>query len=102
MDKIVKNYEDACNKLAEYIANNFLQQRDWYWVGDEVGGVADFGDIDFLTPMEMRLIITNRLKYEDYAAWRDAIVDNSDKGVVINLQSWIKGLRYEQLERKED
>lgn len=39
----IKKYKDACNLLAAIVNEQLFDWcGDWYWVGDEVGGLCDF------------------------------------------------------------
>lgn len=88
----VNNYRNACNELAQTV-NDWLfdGSRSFYWVGEEVGGICDFDDNDFLKPEDMAQILEAAMTYDEYAEWRDANIEN---GAYINLASWLKGLRH--------
>lgn len=95
-EDIIKQFHNACNALAEECNQQLFEGcREWYWIGEEVGGLCDFNDTDFLTPEEMVLIIEKNVPYEQYAEWRDALLKNSTEKGYINLKSWLKGCRYE-------
>lgn len=85
-------FENDCNELARLV-NKYLfnDERHWYWVGDYVGGTCDFGDTDFLSPIDMVVILDNNVTYEQYAEWRDANINNIERKGFINLFAWIKG-----------
>ena len=92
----IKKYKDACNLLASIVNDQLFDGlREWYWVGDEVGGMYDFGDIDFLCPEDMVCIIENGLTYDEYAKWREANLDNNR---YINLKSWLMGARHNMIQ----
>lgn len=92
----IKKYKDACNLLASIVNDQLFDGlREWYWVGDEVGGMCDFGDIDFLCPKDMVCIIENGLTYDEYAKWREANLDNNR---YINLKSWLMGARHNMIQ----
>ena len=94
--EIVQQYKDSCNKLAEIVNQQLFDGcRNWYWIGDEVGGVCDFDCIDVLNPEDMVRIIENSMTYDEYAEWRDANLDN---GRYINLKSWLMGARHYMLD----
>lgn len=79
----------------------FEDSRDWYWVGNRIGGSCDFGDADFLTPEEMVIILqTPHFTYDEYAEWRDANIEYHDTKGYINLASWLKGCRHFMLKEK--
>ena len=99
----IKKYKDACNLLASIVNDQLFDGcRDWYWVGDEVGGLVgglcDFMDTDFLSPEDMVRIIENGLTYDQYAEWREANLYNNR---YINLKSWLMGLRHYMLNKND-
>ena len=97
--KIIKQYKDSCNDLAELVNMQLFDGcRKWYWIGDEVGGACDFEDCDVLNPEDMVRIIENGLTYDEYAEWRDA---NLDDGRYINHKSWLMDTRHYMLKEKK-
>lgn len=100
LKKIIKQYKDSCNELAELVHMQLFDGcRKWYWIGDEVGGACDFEDCDVLNPEDMVRIIENGLTYDEYAEWRDANIDNNRH---INLKSWLMGLRHDMLTEEKE
>ena len=100
LKKIIKQYKDSCNELAELVNMQLFDGcREWYWIGDEVGGACDFEDCDVLNPEDMVRIIEYGLTYDEYAEWRDA---NLDDGRYINLKSWLMGARHEMFKEKNN
>ena len=100
LQKIIKQYKDSCNELAELVNMQLFDGcRKWYWIGDEVGGVCDFDCIDVLNPDDMVRIIENSMTYDEYAEWRDANLDN---GRYINLKSWLMGARHNILDKNSN
>ncbi len=96
----IKKYKDACNLLASIVNDQLFDGcRDWYWVGDEVGGLCDFRDTDFLSPEDMVRIIENRTTYDEYAEWREANIDHAQ---YINLKSWLMGARHNMIQNEND
>jgi len=99
-------FKQACENLARHINEQLFEGcREPYWVGDEIGGLCDFGDADFLTPSDMILIIEHDVTYDQYVEWREAGLDyNRDREPSeyknINLRSWLMGCRYEMLDNK--
>ena len=97
--KIIKQYKDSCNELAELVNMQLFDGcREWYWIGDEVGGACDFEETDVLNPEDMVRIIENGLTYDEYAEWRDA---NLNDGRYINLKSWLMGARHYMLKEEK-
>lgn len=104
-NKAIRRFHTDVNALAALVNEQIFENcRNYYWVGDEVGGLCDFDGGDFLTPTEMVLILENELTYDQYAEWRNAGLDyNADKEDsqqrYINLNSWICGARYEMFDK---
>ena len=96
----IKKYKDACNLLASIVNDQLFEGcRDRYWECDEVGGLCDFMDTDFLSPEEMVRIIENKMTYDEYAEWREANIDNNR---YIDLKSWLMGLRHDMLNKNDN
>ena len=94
----VSMFHNACNLLATLVNEQLFEgSRSWYWVADDIGGLCDFEDSDFLSPEDMVRIIENNITYDEYAEWRDANLDNNR---YINLKSWLMGLRHDMLNNK--
>lgn len=88
----IKKYKDACNLLASIVNDQLFDGcRDWYCVGDEVCGLCDFEDTDFLSHEDIVRIIENDITYDEYAEWREANLDNNR---YINLKSWLTFIRW--------
>lgn len=89
---VVRELKKACDDLAELVNEQLFDGcREWYWIGDEVGGACDFDEFDVLNPEDMVRIIENGLTYDEYAEWRNANLDNNR---YINLKSWLMGARH--------
>lgn len=105
-NKAIRRFHTDVNALASLVNEQIFENcRNYYWVGDEVGGICDFDDVDFLTPTEMVLILENNLTYDQYEEWRNADLDyNADKEASqqrhINLDSWLRGARYEMFDKQ--
>lgn len=97
----LQRFENDCNELARLV-NKYLfnDERHWYWVDDYVGGTCDFGDTDFLSPIDMVVILDKNVTYEQYAEWLDANINNIERKGFVNLESWIMGCRHEMLADK--
>ena len=94
---VSQRYNDACNQLAEAVNKQLFNSfRKWYWISEEVGGVCDFGGVDILNLNDMMSIICFFISYDEYAEWRDAILDHH---MYINLKSWLMGVRHEMLRK---
>lgn len=96
----IKKYKDACNSLASIVNDQLFDGlREWYWVSDDVGGICDFDDRDFLTPEDMVLIIENNMTYKQYEEWLNANIENEK---YINLRSWLMGARHNMIQNEKD
>ena len=97
---VVRKYKKACDDLAELVNEQLFDGcREWYWIGDEVGGACDFEECDVLNPEDMVRIIENGLTYDEYAEWRDANLDNKH---YINLKSWLMGARHDMFKEENN
>lgn len=93
-------FRESCDRLAELVNKQLFDGcRNWYWIGDEVGGVCDFEETDVLNPEDMVRIIENGLTYDEYAEWRDANLDNNR---YINLKSWLMGARHDMFKEEKE
>lgn len=101
--KNISAYRAACENLKEAVNEQLFEGgRSPYWIGDEVGGMCDFEEYMILSATDMVLIIEHNLTYEQVSEWIYAGVDyNSgrEKMHYINLQSWLKGARYEMFDK---
>ena len=96
----IELFKFACNSFATAVNKQIFDgYRDWCWIGDEVGGLCDFMDTDFLSPEEMVRIIENKMTYDEYAEWREANIDNNR---YIDLKSWLMGLRHDMLNKNDN
>ncbi len=99
--RLIQQFYAACNALVNAVnVQLFDGLRAPYWVANEIGGLCNFEDIDFLTPDEMVLILKSNISYEDYAEWRDANIKYGETKGNINLKSWIKGCRFSMIADK--
>lgn len=90
-EQVVADYiEVFCNKQGL----NFE-----YWVGDDIGGIADFGCIYFFNFDDIRLDIDTNQPENQIINWIEETIENanSDAEKMINYRSWCMGLRYEDI-----
>lgn len=72
---VVTMFHSYCNQLATLVNDQLFDGlRDWYWIGDDVGGTCDFEESDFLSPEDMVRILKSNISYDDYAAWETPIL----------------------------
>lgn len=99
--RLIQQFYAACNALANAVnVQLFESLREPYWVANEVGGLCDFEDTDFLTPEEMVLVLQANLTYDEYVEWRDANIKYGEIKGNINLKSWLKGCRFSMIADK--
>ena len=99
-NKVVTMFHSYCNQLATLVNDQLFDGcREWYWIGDEVGGACDFEETDVLNPEDMVRVIENNMTYDEYAEWRDANIDNNH---YINLKSRLMGLRHDMLDKEKE
>ncbi len=88
-------FRKACDDLAEAVNRQLFDgSRPWYWIAGDAGGACDFDDTDILNSEDMVRILDAGMTYDEYAAWRDANIDNT---TYINLRSWLRGLRHDMI-----
>ena len=91
-------FRESCDRLAELVNEQLFDGcRKWSWIGNEVGGVCDFEDVDVLNLEDMFCIIDKGMTYDEYAEWRNA---NLDDGRYINIHSWLMGIRHDMLDKE--
>lgn len=89
---ISQRFINACNALAEAVNKQLFDgRREWYWIGDEVGSVCDYGGVDLLCPDDMVRITAYSISHDEYVEWRDANLDNHR---YIDFKSWLMGARH--------
>lgn len=94
MKQAIEETKKMLNDLAEAVNQKLFDGcREWYWVGDMIGGMCCFDDTDYLKVEDMILIFDKDVDYETYAEWRNAELDNPN--IHINLHSWLMGARHE-------
>ena len=100
---IIKAFNSACNNLAQAVNEQLFDGKCTpYWIAE--GGVCDFDGYGYmvLSPTDMVLIIDHHLTYDQVKEWIDAGVDYNYGRIdekYINLDAWIKGERYEMLDK---
>lgn len=99
----ISAYREACENLKDAVNEQLFEGgRSPYWIGDEVGGLCDFEEYMILSTTDMVIIIENNLTYEQVSEWINAGVDYNfgrENEEYINLNAWIKGARYEMLDK---
>ena len=89
-----EQYEKACNGyLVELLRMWKLDAYYGYWIGQEIGGVYDYGDGMFTINMDdIIYCVEHDVGREQYIEWQEYCCDASEFGFDIpNLKSWIMG-----------
>lgn len=83
----VRGYQAALLNMWE------LDAHYGYWIGDEVGGVYDYGDGMFTINMDdIIYCVLADVTREQYIEWQEYICDAAEFGFdTPNLRSWIMG-----------
>ena len=100
MGKELKNdlKNDYENAVQAYV-RAFCKQMDMrfgFWIGDEVGGMADFDDYYTLRFDDVKLCVDEAVDYATLAEWYAYCVDVGELGInatIPNLKSWLMGFR---------
>lgn len=99
LKSIKSDFERVAHLYSQQLCHlfEFGEQYGW-WVGDEIGGVYCNGDTFMISFAEMRIVVDNQMKYEDYLEYLDYCdwAMRFDQ-VAPNLQAWLNGCpRYDK------
>ena len=89
-----EQYEKACNGyLVELLRMWELDAYYGYWIGEEIGGVYDYGGGMFTIGMnDIIYCVEHDIGREQYIEWQEYICDAAEFGFdTPNLKSWIMG-----------
>lgn len=102
MDKTKDSIKALLRQDYEKAVNGYLNEllRMWeldayygYWIGDDVGGVLDYGGGAFTIGMDdIIYCVENDVTREQYDEWQEYICDASEFNFPLpNLRSWMHG-----------
>lgn len=106
-NKTNRYFIDACDRLAREFCKTLdvsVHPEDSWWVS--YGSVFAFqcGEM-FTNAEEMMLAIEHKMTYEEWAEWYWEWIRSDDNGNPlpgrINLNSWLRGARYNDDKEKE-
>jgi len=91
--ELKKQYECACNGyVAELLRKWELDAYYGYWIGEEVGGIYDYGGSFTITMEDIIYCVENEVTEEEYSEWLEYCTDASEFNMVTpNLKSWRMG-----------
>ena len=92
--QLKEQWGKACEGyLCELLRMWELDGSYGYWIGDEVGGVYDYGDGMFTINMDdIIYCVENNVTREQYIEWQEYICDATEFGFATpNLRSFVRG-----------
>ena len=91
--KIKEHYEFAVNSyLMELLDMWELCAGYGYWIGDDVGGVYDYGGMFTINMEDIIYCVEHDVTYEQYMELQEYICDAAEFGFDMpNLRSWMMG-----------
>lgn len=96
---ILNEYEAICNEIVEKFAKK-QGYSEWYWIGDTIGGVADFNGSYTFTFDEIVLDMKTKQPKGFIQQWQNEGLDfnrENTESKWINYKSYIMGLRYKMI-----
>ncbi len=91
--KIKERYEFAVNSYLLELLNMWeLDACYGYWIGDDVGGVYDYGGMFTINMGDIIYCVEHDVTHEQYLEWQEYICDAAEFGFDMpNLRSWMMG-----------
>ena len=91
--KIKERYEFAVNSYILELLNMWeLGACYGYWIGDDVGGVYDYGGMFTINLGDIIYCVEHDVTYEQYMEFQEYICDAAEFGFDMpNLRSWMMG-----------
>ena len=92
--QLKEQWKQACNGYVNELLRMWeLDSYYGYWIGEEVGGVYDYGGGAFTIGMDdMRYCVENDVTQEQYIEWQEYICDAAEFGFdTPNLRSFVRG-----------
>ena len=86
--KLEKRYEEVCHDYVKLFCEKQDLDFDW-WVGNNIGGIASFGDFHFNFNDIVWDINSKQPKWK-IISWYDHCLENTEKA--INYYSYTQGL----------
>ena len=91
--KIKERYEFAVNSYLLELLNMWeLDACYGYWIGDDVGGMYDYGGMFTINIGDIIYCVEHDVTYTQYLEWQEYICDASEFSFDMpNLRSWMMG-----------
>ena len=91
--KIKERYEFAVNSYLLELLNMWeLAACYGYWIGDDVGGVYDYGGMFTINMGDIIYCVEHDVTYEQYMELQEYVCDAAEFGFDMpNLRSWMMG-----------
>ena len=91
--KLKEQWEHACNGyLCELTSMWELNAYYGYWIGEEVGGVYDYGGMFTINMEDIIYCVEHDVTALQYQEWQDYICDAAEFGFdTPNLRSFVRG-----------
>lgn len=92
--KLKEQYEQACNGYLLALLNMWeLDAHYGYWIGDETGGLYDYGDGMMTINMDNIIYcVEHDVTESQYQEWQEYVCDAAEFGFVTpNLRSFVRG-----------
>ena len=102
MKKTIESYEKICNKVIQEFCKKQELKFD-YWIADEIGNIAAFGDY-FFNMNEIIFDLKSNQPKGLIMQWQDDMVEYFDTRDLtepnpINYNSYAMGLRYGEIRK---
>lgn len=97
------NYIKAVNAYVDvFISKHFDDDADYFWIGDEVGGLVEINDyvisfLDIVRDIDEDVPKEMFFEYYDYSVEVKEYLNRN-----INYSSYIKGLRFNSLDKVKE
>jgi hypothetical protein len=92
--QLKEQWQQACNGfLVELLRMWELDAHYGYWIGDDIGGLYDYGDGMFTIGMdEIIYCVDHDVTQQQFMEWQEYCCDAAEFGFdTPNLKSWMRG-----------
>lgn len=96
LKELKERYEFICNEIVQKFSNKHGIEFSG-WVGDEIGGMAEFINQYFFSMDDIYYDLNKKCPKGLIFQWQDDCIENQEKN--INFRSYAMGLRFEHLKQ---